>query len=165
MEDSEQYMKFKNNVLKKFLKDIKKKYKIIDNEGNEVLDEHLLQLNKFTRCQGVVTTSTGAFARCTKNATENCSYCKLHLKKELHKQMYQAQTENKNKKENREIIIIEPSPITEVSKGQLQKKFIEDSFYYIDSNFIYSIDDNRKVGIIDNHQYILTDDPFVLKMF
>jgi hypothetical protein len=168
MEDSEQFTKFKNNVLKKFLKDIKKKYKIIDNQGNEVSDENILQLNKFTRCQGVVTTSTGSFARCTKNTTDHFAYCKLHLKKEMHKQIYQTNAVKNNGSDSIECILLDTLDTLDTDKSQtklqtkLQKKFIQDSFYYIDSHFIYAIDDNRRVGIIENQEYILTDDPFVL---
>jgi rRNA pseudouridine-1189 N-methylase Emg1 (Nep1/Mra1 family) len=160
MEDSEQFMKFKNNVLRKFLKDIKKKYKIIDQQGDEVSDENLLQLNKFNRCQGVVTTSSGSFGRCSKNASENFSYCKLHLKKEIHKKMYQSK-ETKEQQENKIVIIDAPSGQNDFN-NKLEKKFIQDSFYYIDSYFIYAIDDNRRVGIVEQGEYILTDDPFVL---
>lgn len=160
MEDSEQFVKFKNNVLKKFLKDIKKKYKIIDHQGDEVSDKHLLQLNKFNRCQGVVTMSSGSFGRCTKNASEDFNYCKLHLKKELHKQLYQSK-EQKHQRQHHCVIEEINASVVAPSLG-LQKKFIQDSFYYIDSAFIYAIDDRRRVGIIENQEYILTDDPFVL---
>ena len=43
---------------------------------------------------------------------------------------------------------------------------IDDTFYYIDSHFIYERDTLQKVGYIENDQgtknYILTDDPFIL---
>jgi hypothetical protein len=156
MEESEQYLKFKNNVLKKFLKDVKKNYKIIDNFGNEVSDETLLQLNKFNRCNGVVNTASGSFSRCTKNSNDNFNYCKLHLKK----QCLQSLKSNNVRDEVDYVIIDNPS--NQNLQSNLKKKFIQDSFYFIDSKYIYATDDHRKVGIIENNQYILTDDPFVL---
>lgn len=158
MEESEQYLKFKNNVLKKFLKDVKKNYKIIDNSGNEVSDEILLQLNKFNRCNGVVNTSSGAFSRCTKNSNDNSNYCKLHLKKQCLQSI-----KSKSDQDEVDYVIID-NPVEDL-QPTLKKKFIQDSFYLIDSKYIYATESHRKVGIIENNQYILTDDPFVLGTF
>lgn len=101
--------------------------------------------------------SSGSFGRCTKNASEDFNYCKLHLKKELHKQLYQSKEQK-----HQQCVIEEINASVVAPSLGLQKKFIQDSFYYIDSAFIYAIDDRRRVGIIENQEYILTDDPFVL---
>lgn len=50
----------------------------------------------------------------------------------------------------------------------LEKKFIEDSFYWIDEQYIYDLNNYNKVGYIDKSMiaesptYVLTDDPFLL---
>jgi hypothetical protein len=50
-----------------------------------------------------------------------------------------------------------------VYEKDLKKKFIDDVFYLIDDKFIYDNKTLEKVGIINNNNYILTLDPFILK--
>jgi hypothetical protein len=45
---------------------------------------------------------------------------------------------------------------------KLQMQLIGDMFYNVDETYIYDVETGETVGIVDNGQYILSDDPFVL---
>jgi hypothetical protein len=100
---------------------------------------------------------------CTRSCYLDSDYCKLHVNKmffdnqnkQIHTQINESLScdllviENNNDKNN-------------VPNKDLSKKFIDDSFYYIDSYYIYDTETYEKVGYIKNGEYILTDDPFIL---
>ena len=106
---------------------------------------------------------------CTNKKYQNSKYCKKHMSKEW-MEKYSTRFSNETEKSPRiffeeQNIIYETADqinATKIDISKLSKKFIEDSFYYIDSKFIYDANDYRKVGYVDNNEYILTDDPFIL---
>ena len=49
-----------------------------------------------------------------------------------------------------------------IDKSNYKKQLIDNSFYYIDDSFIYNTSTLEKVGYIENNEFILTDDPFIL---
>ena len=158
LEDTEQYLKFKQNLTKKIIKEIQLKYNIIDKKNDctcnqdDVLkvDEIIKNLNgKDKRCIGIVQ-NNGVVSQCSKNVCNpTINYCKLHYKKHR----------DENLKTFEETIKTLKSQHFDISYKT--KKFINDSFYYIDDCYIYT-NEGIKVGIVKNDEYILTDDPFIL---
>ena len=162
MESEQKFLQnFKKKIIKDTLKTLFKKYQIYDNEGinlmsQDVIEKELLSPKIIKRCIG--TTNTLPITQCSRNALDDCDYCKTHIYKlgitniqnhHINKPpiLFQYQNNNDDK--------------TLPNKNCLKKKFIDDTFYFIDDKFIY---DNtlNKVGIIDNNNYILTSDPFIL---
>jgi len=158
-EDRENYTKFTNNLIKKFVKDLQNnnKYKIIDSlSGKEPTEKELLEIfyNKSKRCVGIIHNSNN-ISQCSKNAIENIDYCKNHYKKYIMTNLI-----NVDNKVVNDTFVLDKEDCKDLKN--LQKKFIEDSFYYIDSEFIYNTD-GEKSGIIKNNKYILTEDPYILE--
>jgi hypothetical protein len=99
---------------------------------------------------------------CTRGCYLDSDYCKLHVNKMFF--------DNQNKQphipttELCDLLVIENDNKNNISNkdNNFSKKFIDDSFYYIDTHYIYDIETYEKVGYIKNGEYILTDDPFVL---
>lgn len=150
---------YKKKIIKDMLKTLCKQYTIFDSNDNEVDIDHLQKQFLFPkvvkRCIG--TTNTNPVSQCSKNALDNYDYCKIHL--------YKICLSKQTDKEESYIPPIEFTCTTsEVELTQLRKKFIEDSFYFIDDKFIYDAS-NNKVGYISNGEYILTSDPFILETF
>ena len=50
-----------------------------------------------------------------------------------------------------------------VCESSLTKKFIEDTFYYVDQQYVYDLN-LEKVGYMDEGTCVLTSDPFILEM-
>jgi hypothetical protein len=159
LEDTEQYLKFKQNLTKKIIKEIQSKYNIIDkntdcscNQGDILkVDEIIKNLNgKDKRCVGIVQ-NNGIISQCSKNVCNpTINYCKLHYKK--------------HRDEHTKTNFIETIKALKSQQFDISsktKKFINDSFYYIDDCYIYT-SEGIKVGIVNNNEYILTDDPFIL---
>lgn len=146
--------KYKKTILKQAISIIyQNKDDIINLSKQEILDL-VLKPKIIKRCLGISTT----FTQCTSNALQDHDYCKRHLKysilnKESDKEVFQI-TKIKNEFQNE-------SPI------QMSKKFINDTFYFIDTKYIYDIDEDgnigEKVGIINKKKFILTSDPFILQ--
>lgn len=161
-ENIKDFLQLKNKIVKSIIKDIFKN-KILCNRNGEILNEQdLLDIlsNKIDKCSGI-TINNNMPVQCTKNVLFN-GYCKHHNKKYEHKNNlgicmeedntieFEIENENDNDNDNHEIT-------TRV------KKFINDSFYYVDDHFIYlNNSSNIKVGYIKNDEYIMSDDPFIL---
>ena len=95
--------------------------------------------------------------KCCRKSQPYSNYCKMHFYLEF-----------RNKKSeksicNESICIINNKQNLE-NKENLEKIFIEDSFYYKDPHFISDTTTFEKVGYIDTvGAPILTDDPFILE--
>lgn len=148
---------YKKRIIKDVLKTICKQYTIYDINDNEidmdVLYKQLLTPKIVKRCIG--TTNTQPVSQCSRNAIDNYDYCKTHLYK-----MCLTREKEENEIKSYPIEYNAIGLTTDVSK--LKKKFIEDSFYFVDDKFIYDTN-NIKVGYISNDEYILTSDPFILE--
>lgn len=101
--------------------------------------------------------------KCINKTFEDSKYCKRHHYLTFRDQYNETVIKqdivvlnNNNESETKHKINIE----------DLKTKMIDDTFYYIDENFIYEKDTLKKVGYIENEcntkNYILTDDPFIL---
>lgn len=118
----------------------------------------IFQTNNVLICKGISKNGN----KCSRKSSENSKYCKTHS--------YLAFREHINDKiditEN--VFVIEKNNVNtddNLNIENIQKmelKLINDSFYYIDNEYIYEKDSLNKVGYIHNKEYILTDDPFIL---
>jgi hypothetical protein len=150
---------YKKRIIKDTIKTLCNQYHIYDS-GDNLLDAETLQQQILTpkiikRCIG--TTNNAPVSQCTRNAIDNYDYCKTHL--------YRMCLKSEEEQEfNIPIEYKAPMKNNTISIQTLKKKFIDDSFYFVDDKFIYDAD-NLKVGYIDNNNnnYILTSDPFVLE--
>lgn len=147
--------KYKKTITKEITKKICERYCIYDKEDRVNQDEIIGYLSKLNnvvkkRCSGV--SITGVPKQCSKFAIEKFYYCKTHM-------MAYGKV---NSTRHDDIELVQEKKCNEgIDLSKLKKKFIGDSFYYIDSLFIYD-DFNEKVGYIDNNEYHLTDDPYIL---
>jgi hypothetical protein len=160
------FLQLKNKIIKSVIKDIFKNKILCSSRNGNILDEQeLLDIlsNKIEKCIGI-TINNNIAIQCTKNGIFN-GYCKQHNKKYEYKNntnIYKDSTHNyiEDSTHNYELEI-ENQDTNEISMKT--RKFINDSFYYVDDNFIYSNNiSNTKVGYIRNDEYILSDDPFIL---
>ena len=143
------YSKLKKSIIKKVVKELKQKYVVSDRNGR-VIDENEILGSFNNKCIGVTSSNT----RCTRNAYGDSEYCKTHS--------------NKPVKFSSECEFVEVeyiySTAEKIDTRKLSKKFIQDTFYYIDivNCFIYT-KDGTKVGIIgDDEEFILTNNPYIL---
>lgn len=154
---------YKKKIIKDLLKTLCKQYIIYDSNDNEVDMETLKKQFLFPkivkRCIG--TTNTTPVSQCSKNAIDNYDYCKIHLYKMC---LNQNQVQNSNKEHSYIPPIEFNCTVEPIKVNNLKKKFIEDSFYFVDERFIYD-SNNIKVGYISNGEYVLTSDPFILEAF
>jgi len=155
-------LKHLDNLKKYIQKDVESIIKILINnydiyENGEIIDKNIVfnkllsELNNITICNAIVN------GKLCKNKCYNTSnYCKKHSIS-----LYENNEISKNnvKKDINKISIISNS--IEVDLTNYTKKVIEDSVYYIKDNFIFNSDMVR-VGYIDDNEYVLTDDPFIL---
>lgn len=102
--------------------------------------------------------------KCTRKVNENSNYCKTHN--------YLSYRDIINDKCDNidNIFVIESNKENQDAQHNLkidnmELKFINDSFYYTDNNYIYEKDTLNKAGYVHNNEYILTDDPFILSQF
>lgn len=145
---------YKKKIVKEFTKELIKNFKVYNNNTNTVVSEkdiiNIICAPKIlNRCIG--TTTTGIISQCTRNAIDKFEYCKTHMYKIGY---------IKKKEETNTIIYIESVQNTKNTED-LKRKFINNSFYYVDDKFIYDKFSN-KVGYINNQEYILSSDPFIL---
>jgi hypothetical protein len=131
-----------------------------ENASKEVLTKYI------KKCLGMQDKTCNALTRmgtkCMNKANYNSKYCKRHVEKELFDTMERADAVKSDKKMAIEIV---GGRDQIKSKENMSKKFIEDTFYYIDEKYIYNMDTMEKEGYIDSEKgvrYILTKDPFVL---
>lgn len=147
---------YKKKITKEFTRELIKNFKVYNNNNTLVNEKDIMNIicapKILNRCIG--TTSTGIISQCTRNAIDKFDYCKTHMYKIGY---------IKNKEETDTIIYIENVQNTKNDRDtqDLKKKFINDSFYYVDDKFIYD-KFNNKVGYINNQEYILSSDPFIL---
>ena len=139
----DKYNDLRNTIIKNTIKNILKLYTIKDSQDNSIslkqLEQELLQKNQ---CVGVTNLKC-----CTKKTLPNEIYCNIHYKKNF---------SNVKESEQEEFIDI-------IDISNYHKQLIDNTFYFIDEkyNCIYNID-GKKVGIVKNECYLLTDDPFIL---
>lgn len=100
--------------------------------------------------------------KCINKTFEDSKYCKRH-----HYLTFRDQYNETVIKQD--IVVLNNNEIetkNNINTEDLKTKMIDDTFYYVDENFIYERDTLKKVGYIENDSntknYILTDDPFIL---
>jgi hypothetical protein len=119
---------------------------------------------------------TNSGTPCSNKKYKNSKYCKKHMSKEIMEKYQERFYENSQTWDTQtcKIETIEYENNIDITK--LTKKFIDDSFYYIDDKFIYDTIDYRKVGYVDSKNFgsdidfgnnedrvfVLTEDPFIL---
>lgn len=152
---------YKKKIIKETLKTLFKNYQVYDSNDNlvdiETIQHQLLSPKVIKRCIG--TTNTSPVTQCTRNAIENYDYCKSHL----YKMCFLKSESNKH---DEDIMSVEYKSINNdniIDKNKLKRKFIEDSFYFVDNKFIYDSSYNKVGYINETNNYILTNDPFILE--
>jgi hypothetical protein len=160
MNEIDQFNTLRNTIIKSVVREIYKNYKIQDSNNNLVPKEQLISIfiDK-KKCIGVINSQRGV-SQCKKNAIYDNDYCEKHYKnnyKDYCKEDCDITTEE----------YTESSEETEMENEYIQKlkkKLIKDTFYYVDYkyNFIYNLD-CKKVGIIRDSNFILTDNPMILQ--
>jgi len=161
MSEIEILEKYKKTIIKDTIKQIYEKYSIYDEENDITLDEkeiieYLKKLNNphKKRCCGV--SKTGFPVQCKSFALENFDYCKKHM------MTYGSCTFKPITRETEiDVEICKNKYDIDIDISNLKRKFIEDSFYYVDNFFIYN-NLKQKVGYIHDNEYHLTDDPYIL---
>lgn len=185
-----EFIQLKNRIIRNIIKDLFKN-KIVCTRKNDILNEQELinilinTSNKVDKCVGI-TINNNIPNQCTRNSVID-GYCKKHYKKYQAKQNKNHKDINtfnsnitfeidKKEQDQGEQFLKEQDPKEQDPKVQNKtkkiKKFINDSFYYVDDKYIYSLDLKHgniytKVGYIKsthghNDEYILSDDPFIL---
>ncbi|NBP01672.1 MAG: hypothetical protein EBU90_16360 [Proteobacteria bacterium] len=116
-------------------------------------------------------------SKCIRKAQAESKYCRQHAFKAftgnyttpLHTTpLHTAHTLTNNQNELAGISFVECNPGDGMTNemASLKKHFIEDSFYWVDEQYIYDLNNYNRVGYIDtqtsNPEYVLTDDPFLL---
>lgn len=148
--------------LSNILNDIFFEYDIFYKNTNEVVQKEIL-LRRFLSvfgkqpethkiCLGISQNGN----KCCKRAQEESDYCKTHKYLE-----FRQRVQNKDTSEN--LFVIENSVVPKnLDVSQFKTHLIDDTFYYIDSSFIYDKQTLERVGYIEGDKFVLTDDPFVL---
>lgn len=141
--------KYKKSILRQAISIIyENRYEISELSKNEILNL-VFKPKTIKRCIGISST----FTQCSLNSLQDKDYCKKHLK---YTPLILEKIDNINQIKN----------ISNKDVYDYKKIFFNDSFYFIDSNYIYDIKDNEKigekVGIISKKEMILTSDPFIL---
>lgn len=147
--------KFKKKVIKECLKSVYSKYRVVNDDGYDIdiedLNEALFTpLLKTKRCIG--TTNSSPISQCSRNALTDSDYCKKHM----------FNIGLQSDKNDVSFYVKKRKPET-VCESSLTKKFIEDTFYYIDNQYVYDLN-LEKVGYMDDGNCVLTSDPFILEM-
>lgn len=159
----EKYQKLLSKDIEYVISYIFDNYQVLQN-GNTVdknmLIEHFLSKNSniIQRCCGVLNSGV----QCNRSAMKESMYCKTHyLKNQKNQSILNNNTSN--------IIFVEEKQqkVNEQSNelSNLTKIFIDNSLFLSDKTFIYDHQTFEKVGYIDNKEYILTSDPFILNSF
>jgi hypothetical protein len=104
-------------------------------------------------CSGITKTGT----RCSKRSVIGSAYCQAHIYKSRSAEAGRSQMDTK-------LLYMMTDNITPNEQiDKVEKCFIEGTFYYRDSSYIYDIETFAKVGYVENENPILTDDPFELQ--
>jgi hypothetical protein len=171
---------YKKKISRNIIDNIYEKYDLYDKKSHELIDKETLEKNlifKKHKKQCIGTTKSFPISRCSRNAIDNYDYCKTHLKRyspnknnqSNHNSTFNLNLDEYNNEYNNEYLPDTPDTL-DIQTNKLvipttfSKKFIEDSFYYINSNdnYIYDIKSLDKIGYIDsNNEYIFSIDPFV----
>lgn len=133
----------------------------IEVEKNTIISHFLSKKEPIIkRCCGI--NQNGS--QCSRNTLENKMYCKIHILKYDTSLFSMKQTPQKLEQielQKNEFVDYEKCEKPDVS--QLKKIFIDDSFYYVDEKYMYDYITKEKIGFIDNGEYILSNDPFILQ--
>lgn len=171
--------KYKKKISQDIIDNIYEKYNLYDKKSHELIDKETLKKNlifKKQKKQCIGTTKSFPISRCSRNAIDNNDYCKTHLFKYSpnknnqfdHNSTFKDSINEPNNQPNdtpneylHNTLDIQTNKLD--IPNTFSKKFIEDSFYYINSNdnYIYDIKSLDKIGYISNNEYIFTIDPFV----
>lgn len=135
-----------NKDMLTLLGSIMERYDIVYKGTEKRVSMQELQMLLPRNCVAVSNTGNKCKAKCF-NGSE---YCMKHYKKGFLSKIHVVQEEIKSQHD------IKPSQLTEV--------FLDDTFYLVDAQFIYDRSTLGKVGYVDDGQYILTDDPFILNL-
>lgn len=95
--------------------------------------------------------------KCCRRVQEESDYCKTHKYLEFRERL-----DEKQHCKNDTVFFIENSASTNLDVSNLKTQLIEDTFYYVDSSFVYDKSSLERVGYVEGDRYILTDDPFIL---
>lgn len=155
------YKKDVKQIIETILKDYDVFYKntsdkVSLDEFNDIFTEKEIQI-----CLGISKNGN----KCCRKPQLYSDYCKIHFYLEFNKKLNEKLNEKSN---NQNIItIIDENNTTDKyneikEKTNMEKIFIEDAFYYKDDNYIYDVSNLNKVGYIQNEEFFLTDDPFIL---
>jgi hypothetical protein len=127
---------------------------------DELLKRVYMELEREQNCCAITKSNT----KCTRKSQPHSQYCKSHMFYNIDAKMTKASVVEE------EVFIVEMDYSSEIdgkTKENMHLKFIEDAFYYIDDKFIYDKSDLSLVGYIEKtcekSEYILTNNPFVLK--
>lgn len=152
--EAEDFAKLQINIAKKVIKKINKTFKVTDKNGDSLTDKDIFSMliTPKKTCIGTVT-KCGQTVQCGRKIVENEDYCSVHLKKKV---------ELASEAKFIQVDYIYENTDNNVDITGLQKKFIEDTFYYIDinNNTIYTKDGN-KAGIVNDKEYVLTNNPYI----
>lgn len=161
MNEIDQFNVLRNTIIKSVIREIYKNYKIQDLNNNSIPKEQLMSIfiDK-KKCIGVINSQRG-ITQCTKNALYDNDYCEKHYKKNYKDYFKEDISTEECTEEYTE------SSDTEMENEYIQKlkkKLIKDTFYYVDYkyNFVYDLN-CKKVGIIRDSNFILTDNPMILQ--
>lgn len=181
-----------SNLKKGYIKDITnildmmfEEYDIFYKDTNESVKKQII-INKFTSifnenekiqevsvCKGFSQNGN----KCFKRSQQNSNYCKVHTylafrEKTVYSTLGNSNISDVNHQGNfTDDIDRRQGTIEQIRSNKnkidilsLGKTFINNSFYYHDKRFIYDRDSLEKVGYIENENFILTDDPFILEI-
>jgi len=110
--------------------------------------------------------------QCKHKVLNDSLYCNKHIysmqnfKNFIHKN-YETESQNQEiQNDNKNLIFIQENDknVTEckINKRNLKNVLIENEFYLIDEKWIYDKNTMEKMGYIENNEYILTSDPFII---
>ena len=115
---------------------------------------------------------TKSGTKCIRKAQAESRYCRQHALKAFtnnYNTPLQAIQTQASPLDASYLTLIESNQENQSPAGDsLKKQFIEDSFYWVDSQYIYDLNNYHKVGYIDSQtnakspEFVLTDDPFLL---
>ena len=163
------------------LKDLTQNYHIVTHKGKHMTYTELINIyiptddEKIYQCTAVLNNGN----RCSYKSLKGTDflYCKKHIfKYNKHKITQKLQTcieDNEEFEEKFNNMNIKSECAAQESESEseseseetvctesMEKQFINDKLYHHDNKFIYY--NNKKCGYIDNNEFILVDDPFLL---
>lgn len=149
-----------NDDITLFVKRLCSECDILSKQTRTPIDQHLLMKivqNHFSfNKQCLAVTKSGL--QCTRKSVDNTKYCKTHYAFKFR--------QNEIDTVNYETSLAEIVPnASNVCTTNLSKKFIGDSVYYTDQEYIYDVETLDKCGFVRQNEFILSDDPFELGLF